>query len=182
MTGTFNGLPEGAILNLNGQHFSITYKGGDGNDVVLTADTAQPLTYYLSEGATGGFFDEDILIANPNQDAAPVTLTFSKETGEQVHTTRTVPAQAHLTVHVGELAGLEATSASAQVSSDAGLPLLVERSMFWDKGRYAGHTGLELRGEQTSRFYNRVFWDRGRSRNGQRPVRFHHQSIVAVRV
>ena len=42
------------------------------------------MTYYLSEGATGGFFDEDVLIANPNDAAAPVTLTFSKENGEQV--------------------------------------------------------------------------------------------------
>jgi hypothetical protein len=142
--GTFHGLPEGATVTAGRVNFTISYRGGDGNDIVLTADTLQPLTYYLSEGATGGFFDEDILIANPNTDAAPVTLTFSKETGEQVHATRTVPAQSHLTVHVGELAGLEATSASAQVSSDAGLPLMVERTMFWDKSRYAGHTGTAV--------------------------------------
>jgi hypothetical protein len=99
------------------------------------------ITYYLSEGATGGFFDEDVLIANPNNTAAPVTLTFSKENGEQVVATRSVPAQAHLTVHVDQIPGLAATSASAQVRSDSGLPLIVERSMFWDKTYYAGHTG-----------------------------------------
>src|SRR5262249_16919421 len=64
VTGTFSGLPEGATLDLGGQHFSITYKGGDGNDVVLTAlDHPPAATYYLSEGATGAFFDEDVLIA-----------------------------------------------------------------------------------------------------------------------
>src|SRR5262249_38798856 len=101
VTGTFAGLAEGATLDLGGQHFSITYKGGDGNDVVLTAvDRPPAVTYYLSEGATGAFFDEDVLIANPNGAAAPVTLTFSKEDGSQVTSTQTVPAQGRLTVHV----------------------------------------------------------------------------------
>ena len=35
--GTFNGLPEGGTLTVNQQRFRITYQGGDGNDVVLTA-------------------------------------------------------------------------------------------------------------------------------------------------
>jgi fibronectin-binding autotransporter adhesin len=36
VTGTFTGLAEGATFNLNGNVFKISYKGGDGNDVVLT--------------------------------------------------------------------------------------------------------------------------------------------------
>ncbi|MEM6612545.1 MAG: Hint domain-containing protein [Cyanobacteria bacterium P01_C01_bin.72] len=36
VTGTFNGLPEGATVNINGTDFAISYQGGDGNDVVLT--------------------------------------------------------------------------------------------------------------------------------------------------
>lgn len=36
VVGTFNGLAEGATLTINGQAFTITYKGGTGNDVVLT--------------------------------------------------------------------------------------------------------------------------------------------------
>jgi len=35
IAGTFAGLPEGAALSLNGQPFTITYRGGDGNDAVL---------------------------------------------------------------------------------------------------------------------------------------------------
>ena len=34
--GTFKGLPEGAQFSLGTAQFQITYKGGDGNDVVLT--------------------------------------------------------------------------------------------------------------------------------------------------
>ena len=143
IAGTFAGLPEGGTLTVDRQRFRITYRGGpEQNSLVLTAlEDVPPPTYFLSEGATGGFFDEDVLIANPNDTAAPVTLTFSKENGEQVVATRTVPAQSRLTVHVDEIAGLEQTSASAHVTSDAKVPLVVERSMFWDRTYYAGHTG-----------------------------------------
>src|SRR5207249_2927332 len=34
--GTFSGLPEGAVLNVSGLAFRISYVGGSGNDVVLT--------------------------------------------------------------------------------------------------------------------------------------------------
>ena len=37
VVGNFNGLAEGAIFLFNGAPFSISYLGGDGNDVVLTA-------------------------------------------------------------------------------------------------------------------------------------------------
>jgi autotransporter-associated beta strand protein len=35
VTGTFNGLPEGASFTVGGAQFSIVYDGGDGNDVVI---------------------------------------------------------------------------------------------------------------------------------------------------
>ncbi len=37
IAGTFDDLPEGATINLNGP-LTITYTGGDGNDVVLIDD------------------------------------------------------------------------------------------------------------------------------------------------
>jgi hypothetical protein len=39
VSGTFGNLPEGATLIINGYIFTISYHGGDGNDVVLTAAT-----------------------------------------------------------------------------------------------------------------------------------------------
>ena len=36
ISGTFSGLPEGAIFSSNGRSYRITYVGGDGNDVVIT--------------------------------------------------------------------------------------------------------------------------------------------------
>lgn len=43
VTNTFAGLPEGAVFNQAGQFFQITYSGGAGNDVVLTALGATPV-------------------------------------------------------------------------------------------------------------------------------------------
>jgi hypothetical protein len=37
VVGTFAGLPEGSILIANGKSLRISYAGGDGNDVTLTA-------------------------------------------------------------------------------------------------------------------------------------------------
>jgi hypothetical protein len=147
----FADLPEGGTLNVEGLRFSITYKGGAGaNDVVLTMmDDPPAITYFLSEGATGSFFDEDVLIANPGDEPAPVTLTFSKENGEQIVTTRTVPALSRATIRVDNIPGLEATVSSARVRSDRGSPLLVERSMFWNADNHSGHTGSAV--DQPSR-------------------------------
>jgi hypothetical protein len=36
VSGTFDGLPEGATLTTAGTSYHISYAGGDGNDVVLT--------------------------------------------------------------------------------------------------------------------------------------------------
>jgi autotransporter-associated beta strand protein len=39
VTGTFPGMPEGALLGINGVGFTITYHGGDGNDIALMQQT-----------------------------------------------------------------------------------------------------------------------------------------------
>jgi hypothetical protein len=42
ISGTFNGLPEGTPMSFGGFTGFITYTGGDGNDVVIAADTNPP--------------------------------------------------------------------------------------------------------------------------------------------
>ena len=140
IVGTFDSLIEGAELTIGGVHYTITYRGGDGNDVVIEAVESTTYTYYLAEGATGAFFDDDVLIANPNDVQAPVTLTFLREGGATVVVQRVIPARSRVTIHVDQLAGLEDASASVKVESADNLPLIVERSMFWDASYYGGHT------------------------------------------
>jgi len=43
VAGTFDGLPEGATFSLGGRTWSITYKGGTGNDVVISTAPAAPV-------------------------------------------------------------------------------------------------------------------------------------------
>ena len=43
ITGTFSGLPEGSIVNFNGMDMTISYSGGDGNDITFTVDGALPV-------------------------------------------------------------------------------------------------------------------------------------------
>jgi fibronectin-binding autotransporter adhesin len=52
VVGTFAGLPEGTQLTYSGVVFSISYIGGDGNDVVLTALTAGAGAKVTAAGAT----------------------------------------------------------------------------------------------------------------------------------
>ncbi|MDB5384865.1 MAG: hypothetical protein JWM11_511 [Planctomycetaceae bacterium] len=62
IVGTFNGLPEGAFVSVNGVTKKITYVGGDGNDVVLMNLT---LTAALSAG-TLTITDRDPVEKNNN--------------------------------------------------------------------------------------------------------------------
>jgi autotransporter-associated beta strand protein len=138
VTGTFAGLPEGAfVFPANGRGLRITYAGGDGNDIVVTPETP---TYYLAEGATGPFFDLDILIANPTTVSGLVELTFLLPDGTTKKSTRAIPAQSRVTVDVEEIDGVEATSVSTIVTSLSGLPLVVERTMRWNSDGYGAHT------------------------------------------
>jgi uncharacterized repeat protein (TIGR01451 family) len=110
------------------------------NNSATASTPADAVTYYLAEGATGTFWDEDVLIANPNAAPAPVTMRFFREDGSIMTKTLTVAAMSHVAVRVDDLPGLEATVSSAQITSDSGLPLAVERTMTWDATGYGGHT------------------------------------------
>jgi len=54
ISGTFAGLPEGAILFGQGGFFKITYKGGDGNDVDLKALAPPAASIVTGPGSGGG--------------------------------------------------------------------------------------------------------------------------------
>ena len=145
IAGTFAGLPEGAILTIgsNGDvRFRISYVGGSGNDVVLerAAADVEPLTWYLAEGATGEFFDFDLLLANPRNEPVPVTIEFLTESGATITRTHTLPATSRTTISVDEIAGLEAAAVSTVVTSATGVPIVVERTMRWDASGYGAHT------------------------------------------
>jgi IPT/TIG domain len=70
IVGTFDGLPEGATLTIDDAPFTISYVGGDGNDVVLTYGIpAPPQVTGLSPNS------------GPETGGTPVTITGSGFTG-----------------------------------------------------------------------------------------------------
>jgi YVTN family beta-propeller protein/autotransporter-associated beta strand protein len=97
-------------------------------------------SYYLAEGATGGFFSTDILLANPNSAPAPIRMTFSKDNGTVVTREMTLPATSRTTVRVNEFEDVEAAAFSTTVVSTSGVPLVVERTMWWDASGYGAST------------------------------------------
>jgi uncharacterized repeat protein (TIGR01451 family) len=102
--------------------------------------TPAPRTYYLTEGATGPFFESDVLLANPNNVDAPIGLTFFTAGGSTIDLTDTLPAMSRKTIVLNKIAGLESVvGVSTRVTSPTGLPLVVERTMLWDRTGYGAH-------------------------------------------
>jgi autotransporter-associated beta strand protein len=130
----------------------VTITVSDGEDTTSTSftllviakptppDTPEAPVYYLAEGATGAFFDTDLLLANPQTVDAPVTMEFLREDGITVTLHRTLAPLSRLTLHLDEVPGLEATTMSTRVVSTASVPIVVERTMWWDASGYGSHT------------------------------------------
>lgn len=89
VNGAFRGLPEGAALTVNGQVLNITYRGGDGNDVVLQRPHTYVVTTLADEvdstdpaatladfsGGTGLSLREALVLAG--RDLGIATITFA---------------------------------------------------------------------------------------------------------
>jgi YVTN family beta-propeller protein len=119
---------------------TLTVSDGDATTSESFTLTVTERTYYLAEGATGAFFSTDILLANPNTTAAPVTIKFLKEDGTSIVQNRTLAATSQTTIHADEIEGLEETSFATIVTSTDALPIVVERTMWWDASGYGAHT------------------------------------------
>jgi hypothetical protein len=94
--------------------------------------TAPSLEWFLAEGATGDLFDLFVLIANPGDEPAAVTITYLLPDGSSVLRTRQIAPESRYTIWVdGEDPRLAATAVSTVVRSTNGVPILVERAMWW---------------------------------------------------
>src|SRR5262249_5875706 len=110
-------------------------------------------TYFLAEGATGAFFDTDILIANPNATTVPVTITFYKDDATKVVQTKVLPATSRTTIRVKDVAGMQSASFATSVASTGGLPVVVERTMSWDSTGYGSHGEKASAGAATTWYF-----------------------------
>lgn len=93
---------------------------------------APATSWYLAEGATGTYFDDFILVANPTATEALVRVTYLRPSGTPIVKTHTVAANTRFNIWV-DLADpqLADTAVSAVVEATNGVPILVERAMWW---------------------------------------------------
>lgn len=93
--------------------------------------------WYLAEGCTLEGFDTYLLLFNPGDQPAAASLLFSIEGGRQVPFETVIPPQERITLHLNRI--LDDSSFSTVVEST--LPILVERSMYFDfNGISGGHS------------------------------------------
>jgi len=103
---------------------------GAGHDAAgIAAPSAQ---WFLAEGATGPFFNMFVLVANPTGTAAELEFRYLLTDGRTVTRHHTAAPNSRLTIGVhGEGDGLDSAALSTVVTSTNGVPVLVERAMWW---------------------------------------------------
>lgn len=92
---------------------------------------------YLAEGATGGFFDTRLAIANPGNRDALVLCRFQSSTGAVERYYRVVPAHSRATIDVETLPNMGSVAFSTLVEADE--QVVVDRTMTWDDTGYGSH-------------------------------------------
>jgi hypothetical protein len=93
---------------------------------------APAIRWSLAEGATGAFFDDFILVANPTATAAAVQVTYLRPMAPPIVKSYSVAANSRFNIWVDlEDAALADTAVSAVVESTNAVPILVERAMWW---------------------------------------------------
>ncbi len=101
--------------------------------------TAPALEWFLAEGATGPFFDLFVLVANPSPTPAAISVDYLLLGGGVLTKAYTVPANGRYTIWVDDEqvpAGsgqrpLRNVAVSMKVRSTNGIPIIVERTMWW---------------------------------------------------
>lgn len=74
--GTFAGLPEGSLITSNGRRFAISYRGGDGNDVVLVELPPPATTFTVTNLNDSGPGSLRQAVLDANATAGFDTITF----------------------------------------------------------------------------------------------------------
>lgn len=99
--------------------------------------TAPALDWFTAEGATGDFFDMFLLLANPGTEEALVEATYLLPDGSTLDKTYPVPAASRFNIWVdaelipGHGLALADTAVSVALHVTNGVPIIVERAMWW---------------------------------------------------
>ena len=99
----------------------------------VTGAAAPAASWYFAEGSVSTFFAEYLLILNPDVVPATVNVTFLSSIGAAPVVRQVViPPTGRATVSIAELdPTLVGSSSAVRVTSADGVPVVVERSMWW---------------------------------------------------
>jgi hypothetical protein len=104
--------------------------------------TAPALEWFLAEGATGAYFDLFVLVANPDTSAAEVTVDYLLPSGSVLTRDYVVGPQSRFNIWVDvEDPALADTAVATRVRSTNGVPVIVERAMWWPGDARTWHEG-----------------------------------------
>ncbi len=100
-----------------------------------SAVAAPALDWFLAEGATGSFFDEFILLANPSSTTALVQVDYLLPDGMVIPKAYELAPESRTTIWVDqEHPWLFDAAVSARIHGLNGVPFVAERSMWWAGG------------------------------------------------
>lgn len=116
---------------------SMYWAGGtSGHSSIGTTGPAH--TWYLAEGSTADPFVEWVLLMNPGNDTANVTITFMLEGGGTINKNISVGATSRYTM----LANDEIPGKAVSIRVDSSRPIIVERSMYSKSGGGTNNIGI----------------------------------------
>ena len=98
----------------------------EGHDSIGTTSPAQD--FYLAEGTSAYGFTTYVLVQNPNDSDAQVTLTYMTPSGAKPQAPFTMGANSRRTVRVNDQLPAN-TNVSTQVHGSR--PIIAERAMYW---------------------------------------------------
>lgn len=100
-------------------------------------------TRHFAEGATNGFFDTTMALANPDPDAtSTVLLRFLRADGVVTSQVVTVPPLTRVTIDPEAISALSSAEFSTIAESDR--LVVMDRTMSWDDAGYGSHAESDL--------------------------------------
>jgi hypothetical protein len=93
-------------------------------------------TFYLAEGTTAWGFTTFLLLQNPGNDAADVTITYMTPEGPKAQPPFTLPPRSRWTIRLNDVPDIANTDVSTMVQANA--PIVAERAMYWGGGTPLG--------------------------------------------
>ena len=121
--------------------------GQIGGGAAGAGSPALDTSWRFAEGAASPFFDAYLLLANPASAPATVSVTFHLANGLAVTRAYDVPGERRRTLDLGALARVDAAldglrAAPFWIALTSSQPIVAERSMWWGRPWYEGHSSL----------------------------------------